>query len=275
MTRGAPVHLIAHRGASATWPEHTRAAYLQAVVDGADGLECDVRLTADGVAVCWHDATVDRTTDGTGSVLGMSLGELRRLDVLRGAVPTGLGALGEQVLTLTELVDLARGAGRPLTLAIELKHPVPYGWAAEVAVLDVLAQAGWADGRVGEVSISLMSFHPGSMRRLAASVDPRLLMPLLDVVDPVGLDDGVDVGLAERMLAESEAAVESGAVGGVGPSVAYLRAHPERVRRWIEAGREVRVWTVDAADDLATCLAAGVHEVTTNDPAGLRRLLVG
>ncbi len=149
MTRGSPVHLIAHRGASSTWPEHTRAAYLQAVVDGADGLECDVRLTVDGVAVCWHDATVDRTSDGAGPVSGLTLDELRRLDVLRGAAPQGLGAPGEQVLTLAELVDLARGAGRPLTLAIELKHPVPYGWAAEEAVLDVLEQAGWADGRVG------------------------------------------------------------------------------------------------------------------------------
>ncbi len=76
------------------------------------------------------------------------------------------------MLTLAELVDLAVTAGRPLSLAIELKHPAPYGWDAEDAVLRVLEAAGWRDGRVAEVTISLMSFHPGSLAHLARSVDP-------------------------------------------------------------------------------------------------------
>jgi glycerophosphoryl diester phosphodiesterase len=88
--------VIAHRGASATWPEHTRAAYVQAIDDGADGLECDVHLTADGVAVCWHDATVDRTSDGTGPVHAHTLAQLRALDLLGGARPPArCGAPGE------------------------------------------------------------------------------------------------------------------------------------------------------------------------------------
>lgn len=267
--------VIAHRGASATWPEHTRAAYLQAIADGADGLECDVRLTADGVAVCWHDATVDRTSDGSGPVHAHTLDRLRRLDVLRGArPPASLGARGDQVLTLAELVGIAATAGRPLSLAIELKHPAPYGWGAEDAVVQVLGDAGWHEGRVGDVAISLMSFHPGSLAHLAGSVDPGLLMPLVDLVDPAALH-GIDARAAQHLLDESVAAVEAGRMGGVGPSVAYLRAHPARVGSWVEAGRLVRVWTVDTAVDLADCTAAGVAEVTTNDPARLRRLLRG
>lgn len=267
--------VIAHRGASATWPEHTRAAYLQALADGADGLECDVRLTSDGVAVCWHDATVDRTSDGSGPVHGHSLAQMRSLDLLRGARPPApLGAPGVQLVTLVELLDLAVAAGRSLSVAIELKHPAPYGWDAEDAVLRVLGEAGWRDGRVGEVSISLMSFHPGSLGYLARSVGPASLMPLVDLLDPAALD-GVDVATAEHLLGQSLGLVDSGGAGGVGPSVAYLRAEPARVQRWVEAGRLVRVWTVDTAADLAACVAAGVAEVTTNDPAGVRRLLSG
>lgn len=56
--------MIAHRGSSEDVPEHTLAAYRKAIEDGADGVECDVRLTADGVLVCVHDRRVDRTSNG-------------------------------------------------------------------------------------------------------------------------------------------------------------------------------------------------------------------
>ena len=60
--------VVAHRGASADRPEHTRAAYALALQEGADGVECDVRLTRDGHLVCVHDRRVDRTSTGTGLV---------------------------------------------------------------------------------------------------------------------------------------------------------------------------------------------------------------
>ena len=60
--------VIAHRGASLDYAEHTYEAYLAAIEAGADGFECDIRLTADNVLICWHDATLDRTSDGTGSI---------------------------------------------------------------------------------------------------------------------------------------------------------------------------------------------------------------
>lgn len=266
-----PELLIAHRGASARWPEHTRSAYLQALADGADGLECDVRMTADGVAVCWHDATVDRTSDGAGPVGAHTLAELRGLDVLRGAQPPRRFLRGPQVLTLAELVAIATEAGRPLVLAIELKHPAPEGWAAERAVLDVLAAAGWdpATGELGQVRVSLMSFHPGSLAELGRVVGPPVLMPLLDEVEP---DDDwpVPVGQVAALLARSAAMVTDGRAGGAGPSVRWLRRNTETVERWLAAGRTVRAWTVDTAADLAACRAAGVTEVTTNDPAALR-----
>ena len=72
--------VIAHRGASADEPEHTLAAYMEAIKVGADGLECDVRLTADGHLVCVHDRTVQRTSNGRGLVSTLELTELQGLD---------------------------------------------------------------------------------------------------------------------------------------------------------------------------------------------------
>src|ERR1700712_5005752 len=72
--------VIAHRGASSTAAEHTLAAYMQALTDGADGLECDVRLTADGHLVCVHDRRIDRTSNGHGAVSAQQLEQLEELD---------------------------------------------------------------------------------------------------------------------------------------------------------------------------------------------------
>lgn len=73
--------IFAHRGSSGLFPEHSRAAYQRAIEEGADGLEIDLHLTADGEPVCFHDATVDRTSNGTGAVAELSLAQLRSLDV--------------------------------------------------------------------------------------------------------------------------------------------------------------------------------------------------
>ena len=72
--------VIAHRGASTTAPENTLPAFEQAVRDGADAFELDVRLTRDGAPVVMHDAMLDRTTDLTGPVRARTLAELRMAD---------------------------------------------------------------------------------------------------------------------------------------------------------------------------------------------------
>ncbi len=72
--------VVAHRGASGERPEHTLAAYELALQEGADGVECDVRLTRDGHLVCVHDRKVDRTSNGSGLVSEMTLSQLRELD---------------------------------------------------------------------------------------------------------------------------------------------------------------------------------------------------
>src|SRR6476646_1076899 len=96
-TRGGHPFVVAHRGASAERPEHTLAAYELALKEGADGVECDVRLTRDGHLVCVHDRRVDRTSTGTGLVSEMTLAQLNELE---------FGANGEPVLTLAQLITL-------------------------------------------------------------------------------------------------------------------------------------------------------------------------
>jgi len=74
------IQVVAHRGASEEAPEHTLAAYRKAIEDGADALECDVRLTADGHLVCVHDRRVNRTSNGRGAVSALELADLAALD---------------------------------------------------------------------------------------------------------------------------------------------------------------------------------------------------
>jgi glycerophosphoryl diester phosphodiesterase len=72
------VEVVAHRGVSAEAPEHTLAAYQQALALGADAVECDVRMTRDGVLVCVHDRRINRTSTGRGVVSALDLAELER-----------------------------------------------------------------------------------------------------------------------------------------------------------------------------------------------------
>lgn len=95
------MRVIAHRGASGYAPENTRAAFELAIEMGADAIETDVRLSADGHLVLVHDATVTRTTDGGGPVADHTLAELKALDA--GGWFSGDFA-GERIVTLAELI---------------------------------------------------------------------------------------------------------------------------------------------------------------------------
>lgn len=284
-----PALVIAHRGASAAFPEHTRAAMMHALAVGADGLECDVRLTRDREVVCWHDPTVERTSDGRGAVADHTLQRLRGLDVLSWhgrradvaagrtpTVPAAYGHAAEQVLTLAELLALATAAARPLRLAVELKHPSPFGHELEERVLRELLRAGWdpETGRAGQVRISLMSFHPDSLRHVAPLTGTDPLCALMDVMpDEVPsrlargpLSRAAVRATVRRSLAGSEALVWGGRAGMAGPSVAYVREHLADVKAWLAAGRRLRVWTVDEREDARFLVAQGVQELTTNRP---------
>ncbi|WP_138417603.1 glycerophosphodiester phosphodiesterase [Sinomonas gamaensis] len=280
MTSERPL-VYAHRGASAQFAEHTRAAYLQALADGADGVECDVHLTRDQHIVLLHDSNLDRTSTGTGPVGDRTLDELRELDFSswKGArIPVEYGAVSEQLLTLPDLLDLLEAADREIGLAIELKHPSPYQLRLEDTVLKLLEARGWEpeSSRRGKVQVSFMSFDSDAVRYLLGHMPPEHVCMLVDdvQVEDVRTDlalgrltGGAVANVLKAAQAEAEEILDGGRAGIAGPGIGYVRSHPNRVRQWLADGRRFRVWTVDEADDVEHCLAVGVQEITTNRPA--------
>ncbi|MEU8226623.1 glycerophosphodiester phosphodiesterase family protein [Kribbella sp. NPDC048915] len=127
--------ITGHRGALGTEPENTLRSFRRAVADGCDEIELDLRVTADGELVIMHDATVDRTTSGTGEVSSLTLAEVRALDA----------GLGEQVPTWAETV-----AAIDVRFQAEVK--------AEAAV-PLLAQSLKSDPALAERTL-VTSFHP-------------------------------------------------------------------------------------------------------------------
>ncbi len=106
--------LIAHRGNRALCPENTLASFRQAVQNGADMLETDLHLTADGVLVCIHDGSVDRTTNGSGEVASLTLKEIKSLKTL-----DSKGNPTDE--TIPTLAELAAFLPPHIALALELK----------------------------------------------------------------------------------------------------------------------------------------------------------
>jgi glycerophosphoryl diester phosphodiesterase len=252
--------VVAHRGSSAEAPEHTLAAYVQAISDGADALECDVRLTADGHLVCVHDRRIDRTSDGRGVVSVMTLDDLHRVDFGRWKTDsTQPGLLDEpyvldesrrRVLTLERLLELVVDSDREIGLAIETKHPTRYAGLVEERTVALLKHFGLARPRSENDSrIRVMSFSQLSMRRIRAMAPGLPTVFLMDRV-PLQFRDG-------RLPFGARIA---------GPSIDIVRLHPRYVERAHAKGMGVHVWTVDDPVDVDLCLELGVDAIITNRP---------
>jgi glycerophosphoryl diester phosphodiesterase len=239
--------VFAHRGASAALPEHTLAAYRRALADGADGLECDVRLSRDGHVVCLHDRRLDRTSNGTGPVSAYTLSELDRLDF--GSWRDGAGPA--RVLTLERLLDEVRAAGRPVQLLIETKHPSRFGANLERRLVQVLRRYGLAPPVDGDpVRVSVASFSPPALRRIRHLAPEVPTVQLLDLLPP-----GPWVG---RLLLTGRAA---------GPSIDLVRARRGLVPALRSTASQVYVWTVNDPADLDLAVRCGVDAVITDRPA--------
>ena len=157
--------LIAHRGASGYAPENTLAAFRKAVAMGLSFIETDLQLSRDARFVAIHDDTVNRTTNGQGSVHDLTLAELRRLDA---GSWFGSSFVGERIPTLEEILEFAKR--HDIVFYLELK---PGGsWGGEHALIGALRESG-EFARV--VVISFDSALVAAVRR----VEPTLMTGLL------------------------------------------------------------------------------------------------
>lgn len=256
---GRPVQVVAHRGASEDVPEHTLAAYRKAIEDGADALECDVRLTADGELVCVHDWRVNRTSNGRGAVSSLELADLAALDFGSWKGQFGDSEAPERydpgersrVLTLRRLVELVAATDRRVELAIETKHPTRWAGQVEERLLDLLRGFGLDRPAPGETSrIRVMSFSSRSLRRIRLGAPELPTVYLMQYVSPRHRDGRLPAG-----------------VRIAGPSMRIIRANPGYVARLHRAGHRVHVWTVDEPADVELCVRLGVDAVITNRPA--------
>ncbi|BBH65363.1 glycerophosphoryl diester phosphodiesterase [Actinoplanes sp. OR16] len=245
--------VFAHRGGADALPEHTLGAYLRALDEGADGLECDVRLTRDGHLVCVHDGRLERTSNGRGRVSAKTLADLDALNF--GSWHPGYPADEElpdlaRLLTLERLLETLLSCGRQVRLLIETKHPSRYGAEVERRLVRMLRHYGLADPKPDDpVQVTVMSFAALALRRIRAQAPGLPRVYLMEFVPP-----GAGRG---RLPFGARTA---------GPGVELIRAKPGLLPAIRAAGHRTYVWTVNEPADLALVLAHRVDGVITDRP---------
>lgn len=228
--------IYAHRGSSHDFPEHTRAAYEAAIHQGADGFECDVRLTKDSIPILWHDSTMERMAGNTGDIAALTFDEIQDRY--------------SQVMRFTDFLEMAITFKKDL--AIETKHPVPSGRKIETVILEELKRY---DKQIIEaaIEISLMSFSWFAIESLSRNQERNTVM-LLD-------------GARGRILHKRSSAKT------LGPSIGMIKEQPEIINFAKENGKRLFIWTVDEPGDVEFCAQNGIDVVITNKPAQARKVL--
>ncbi|HVT74167.1 MAG TPA: glycerophosphodiester phosphodiesterase [Lacunisphaera sp.] len=225
--------IIAHRGASAELPENTLPAFRAAVAAGADGIELDVHVAADGVPVVFHDSSLARLTGARGRVAARAWPELASLRV-RGVAP------------IPRLVDVLRSTRGRVLVQIELK--------TGVAVAPVVAAVRAARAAGGVILASFAPALVAEARRLAPRI-PRMLIT----------EGRARPASLRRRLADLAAI-------GVSVNHAALRG-PAWPRHFQSQGFKVWCWTVNDPARMRELAGWGVDAILSDNPALLRRAI--
>ena len=233
------VTITAHRGSSLVAPENTLASMNQAIADGADYLELDVRLSGDGRIVVSHDDNLSRLTGVDRRISDMTLAEIEQVDV---GSYFGDAFVGERIPTFQQILDNARGR---IGLYVELK-PAP--GTAEELTRKVIAQLNAADMTDRAV---LASLSPEVIERVKTIDDDIRTTLFLQFVLPGALNttDADIIGLR------------------------HTQATPSLLRTIHDTGREVAVWTVNGIGDMSRYIDMGVDNIITDRPDALTGIL--
>lgn len=229
--------IIAHRGASATFPENTLAAIQGAIDAGADWVEIDVQESADGVVVVIHDSDLKKIAGQPLKVWETTADKLRSFDIGSWFDPT---FADQRIPTLAEVLELCKGKIR---LMIELKS---YGHdqQLEQRVIDLVEAADM------QQDVAIISLKLSALRQV------RTLRPDW----PTGLLIPVAVGNPARIDADFLA------VSAANANRAMIRAAHAR-------GKAVQVWTINDSLHMSRLIDAGVDGIITDDPQLLRELI--
>lgn len=231
--------ILGHRGASAHAPENTLAAFRLACAQGADGIELDVKLSADGAMVVIHDQTVDRTTGGSGKVNSLKLEEIKRLDAGSFFSPA---FKGEPIPTLEEVFA---AVGQDLLINVELTNYASLGDALPELAADLIRRMGL------ESKVIISSFSPFNLVRFQRRL-PGLPLGLLTMPGPAGVILRTLTGwLTPRQALHPH----------------FSDVTPALVARYHRRGRKVNVWTVDQPEEMNRLAALRVDAIITDDPA--------
>jgi glycerophosphoryl diester phosphodiesterase len=229
--------IFAHRGSSAKAPENTLAAFELAAKQAAHAIEFDVKLSSDRKAIIIHDKTLDRTTNGTGSVAKQPLAALRELDA---GSWKGQQFRGEKIPLLDEVFEVV---GNKVLLNIELtNYATPFDGLVEVV-------AGQVKKHALQKRVIFSSFSPMNLvtaRRLLPDVPCAQLIPVGNLAWFLGLVANLTHFDAEHP--HTSAITEA------------------MVTRLHASGRRVHAWTVNDPADMRRLRACGVDGIITDDP---------
>jgi glycerophosphoryl diester phosphodiesterase len=251
-TASSDVKVAAHRGGAALWAENGLTAFRNALALGADYLELDTHLTADGEVVVIHDPTLDRTTTGRGPVSAMTLADLARtrLKARDGAVTD------DTVPTLAQVLDTLKPSTGQLLLEIKVddnRQPYPDIERKALALVDA---RGLRD------RVIVMAFEAPTLRRVRA-LDPTIRTALLVSRSRVSRERASASDLVKwaRDVAASHLGVEYPAV-----DAALLNAARP-------AHLQVAAWTVNEEADIRRLVDLGVAVVISDRPDLALRLV--
>ena len=237
-----PTAIFAHRGSSFHHAEQSRESFIAAIEEGADGLECDVRLTADRVAFCWHDRDLTRLTDRQLSISKITSGELKAMEIIDRADPvTGKKERRGTPITLEELAALASDAG--VKLLIETKHPVVTGSAIEEEVARIVKRF--------KIEAHLLSFSFTAITRAMRLLPEHQHVQLIQHAQLLPLAQSKIIGIDIELIKKDRSLIPS--------------LH--------ERGREVFVFTVNDDEEFITLRDVGVAGIITDIPAQAKRVL--
>ena len=231
----AQVQNIAHRGCSSLAPENTYSAWVKAIDAGADYFELDIQLSSDDSLIIMHDATVDRTTDGTGTISLMTYADLRLLDA---GSWFSTDFIGEKIPTFSEALQLAKSNGN-IDIVAEIKSTD----ATIVAKVVTMIQAF---GMQSHVIVSSFTFSQiAECKSLDASIDVQLFGTITNaMIDQVSLITGEWVGS-----------------GGTITQALIDYAHSKSVL--------MNAWTINTGSQMLALIALGIDGITTNYPQTL------